>query len=384
MANKRPSVNTEGKRKISIALQGGGALGAYTWGVLDKLLEDGRIEIEGISGTSAGAVNATALAVGLAEGGNEGARAKLREVWEGVGKLHYLSPFKSNPWFDLFGLGGQQNPMLVYMNWLRTQVSPYMTNPGNFNPLRDHLNRTFDYSVLNRPNAPKLFIAATNVKSGALKLFKNDEMSSDAILASACLPDLFQAVKIGNEHYWDGGYASNPNIESLIDECKSSDLMMIQINPVSIDKVPTTAYEIAERVNEVSFNAGLMAELRSIEKINKLIDDGKLKPTAGLRPIRAHMIERPPVNLSPGVPAKLNIDPNHLEKLFKQGRESAELWLAANFDSLGKKTSFSLPLAQARMEQGFDTLTPPTDAPAPPAKKPVTPPPAPQRRRLGP
>ena len=260
---------TEPVKRINLALQGGGAHGAFTWGVLDRLFEDGRLAVDGISGTSAGAMNAAVVAYGLARDGNEGARAALREFWTRVAAAARFSPIKPSPLDRWLSLGNMDfSPAWLAFDALSRVMSPYELNPLNYNPLERVLTSVVDFAWLADQCAHervRLFLCATNVKTSKIKVFMGEEISAAAVLASACLPFLYQAVEIEGEAYWDGGYMGNPPIFPLIYHTDCADVLLVQINPVNIDEVPKRATEIFDRVNEVSFNSSLMRELRTIE-----------------------------------------------------------------------------------------------------------------------
>src|SRR3954453_14899870 len=256
------------------ALQGGGAHGAFTWGVLDRLLEEPWLGIDGISGTSAGAMNAAVLVDGHAEGGAAGARAALETFWRRVSEAARFSPLRRGPLDVILGRWTlDSSPIYVAMDLMSRLVSPYDLNPMGRNPLREILAETIDFGRLAR--APiKLFITATNVRTGRGHVFRNDAVTPDVLLASACLPTMFQAVEIDGEHYWDGGYAGNPTITPLVRECKSRDTILVQINPVERPGYPRSARDILNRLNEVSFNAVLLKELRMIALLRQLAQPG--------------------------------------------------------------------------------------------------------------
>jgi NTE family protein len=263
----RPGARAAGReiatKTVNLALQGGGSHGAFAWGVLDRLLEDGRIKIEGISATSAGAMNATVLAYGLAEGGTEGARSALAFFWRNIAEAARTSPLQPSPldrllhnhWLDF-------SPAFQMLDLMTRVFSPYQLNPLNINPLRDVLVQSVDFEQLRRCSSAKLFLSATNVRTGKVKIFNTSEITPDAVLASACLPFLFQAVEIDGEAYWDGGYMGNPAIFPLIYECVSTDVVIVHINPLARPDVPRTSGEIMNRINEISFNSSLMREAR--------------------------------------------------------------------------------------------------------------------------
>ena len=255
--------------RIDLALQGGGSHGAFTWGVLDRLLEDQRFEIAGVSGASAGAMNAVALAAGLMAGGREGARTALRRFWHRVADASPFSQLQDSPLGALFGpdnpwLKPWVAPLQQFGQYLGSQLSPYQLNPLNLNPLRDILADTIDFEAVRACDRTQLFIAATQVATGELRIFRQEEITADMVLASACLPMLFQAVEIDGEAYWDGGYAGNPVLMPLIGETDADDLLLVQINPRERSERPTQAADILERINEITFNASLLKELRSI------------------------------------------------------------------------------------------------------------------------
>src|SRR5215218_2686392 len=269
-----PSPPSSDRVPIDLALQGGGSHGAFTWGVLDRLLEEPWLRLDGISGTSAGAMNAAVLADGHAEAGAEGARAALEGFWRRVSRAALLSPFRRGPLDVLLGRWTlDSSPAYLLMDFAARVFSPYDLNPGGANPLKDVLAETVDFARLAR--APiKLFVTATNVHTGRGRVFRNAEVTPDVLLASACLPTLFQAIEIGGELYWDGGYSGNPTITPLVRECTSSDIVLVQINPVERTDSPRSAREILNRLNEVSFNAVLLKELRMIALLQQVAHDG--------------------------------------------------------------------------------------------------------------
>jgi NTE family protein len=329
-------------RPVSLALQGGGAHGAFTWGVLDRLLEDGRLSFEGISGTSAGAVNGAVLAYGLVTGGREKARELLDALWRRIACGAIWSPIQPS-WIDR--LTGNPNldgsPAYLAFDFLSRLLSPYQLNPTGWNPMRDLLGGLMDMEVLRSAQEVRLYVSATNVRSGRLKVFAGPELSVDALLASACLPHLFQAVEIGGEHYWDGGFMGNPTIYPLIHACASPDVLVVQINPISRPDLPRTATEIMDRVNEVSFNATFMREIRALGLVNRLIAEKRLEPgECGLRPIFLHLIGNEEAMRDFTMPSKLNADWGFLRHLFDIGREAAGLWLDAHCAQVGREGTF--------------------------------------------
>ena len=341
-AAPRPEVKT-----VNLALQGGGAHGAFAWGVLDRLLEDGRIRFEGISATSAGAMNAAVLAQGWTVGGPSGARAALQAFWRDVAETgERCNPYRAMPWMrwmQSFGGGFslEHSPAYQWMEFLTRVFSPYQLNPLNFNPLRQVLERHVDFELLRRRSAVKLFLCATNVQTCKVRIFSCADVSADAVLASACLPFMFQAVEIDGEPYWDGGYMGNPAIFPLIYDCDARDVLIVHLNPIVRPGVPRTAGEILNRLNEVSFNSSLMREMRAIVFVTGLIERGKLSDQEFKRML-IHSIRADEVMSGYDVSSKLNCDWSFLTELRDAGRAHAGLWLQQHFDALGVRSSVDL------------------------------------------
>jgi len=324
-----------GAKTVNLALQGGGAHGAFAWGVLDRLLEEEALTIEGISATSAGAMNAAVLAHGMTGGGRGGAREALRGFWERIARAARTSPLQPSPWDRLTHNHGLTNsPAFLWFELVTRLSSPYQFNRWNYNPLGDIVRRSVDFDRLRRGSAVKLFLSATNVRTCKVRVFECADISADAVLASACLPFLFQAVEIDGEHYWDGGYMGNPAIFPLIYGCESPDVVVVHINPINRPDVPETATEIMNRINEISFNSSLMREMRAIAFVGRLIDEGKLVDK-DMKRMRMHAIDAEDVMQGLGVASKLNADWEFLTHLHDIGRRRAEAWLEANFDRLG-------------------------------------------------
>src|SRR5262249_50661545 len=282
-----------GRKRINLALQGGGAHGAFTWGVLDELLNDGRIEIEGMSGTSAGAVNAVMVADGLARGGPEEARKRLADFWRAASRDGDMSQLNRVVAYRLFSLIPiAVTPFQPWLDAISRNLSPYDLNPLNLNPLKDLILRFVDFDAVKKSGMP-LFIAATNVQTGRLRVFPREKIDADAVMASAALPMVFRAVEIEGVPYWDGGYASHPPIYPFCRTTDTEDVLVIQINPVVRAGTPHSAHEISNRVNEITFNASLVSEYRAIEFVRRLIDEGALKRGTGpgeYRRINVHRI----------------------------------------------------------------------------------------------
>jgi NTE family protein len=326
--------------RIDLALQGGGAHGAFTWGALDRLLEESRLRIEGISGTSAGAMNAAVLAHGHAAGGADCARAALEGFWCRVSDAARFSPLQRGPFDVLLGRWTMDSsPMFVAMDLATRLFSPYDLNPGGTNPLRDILAECVDFSRLVQ-SPIRLFVTATNVRTGRGRVFRNADLTPDVLLASACLPTMFQAVEIEGEPYWDGGYAGNPTITPLIRECAASDTILVQVNPVERPGTPRSAREIINRVNEVSFNATLLKELRMIAVLRQVADPGNCEG-ARWGGMRIHHIASATMT-ELGYSSKLNAEWNFLCMLRDEGRRCADAFLQAHAKDLGRRSTFDL------------------------------------------
>jgi NTE family protein len=336
--NDRPN----GAKAINLALQGGGAHGAFTWGVIDRLLEDGRIRIEAISGTSAGAMNAVVMADGLAKGGYEGARNALTKFWREIAQATRYSPVQRAPIDMLFGNWSlDASPGYIFFDLLNKMASPYQINPLNLNPLKDIIEHTVDFEKMRAADDIKLFISATNVETGRVKVFKRHELTADMVMASACLPFVFQAVEIDGVPYWDGGFMGNPVLFPFHNSTQTRDYVIVQINPVERKGTPRSAREILNRMNEISFNASLLNELRSIEFAGRLIDEGKLKPQEFKR-VNLHIIEAHS-ELDPlGASSKFNAEWDFLTHLRDIGRRAADRWLEKNFEMMGERSSVDM------------------------------------------
>ncbi len=330
-------------KTINLALQGGGAHGAFTWGVLDRLLEEERIALEGISATSAGAMNAAACAYGLAIGGREAARRTLERFWMKVSDAAGVGPLQPS-WIDRIqaNWGLPWSPSFLAFDLVTRLFSPYEFNPLNLNPLKDALEVVVDFEVLRQENAPlKLFLSATNVRTGRVKVFERHEICADAVLASACLPFLFRAVEIDGEAYWDGGYMGNPAIFPLIYGCESRDVVVVHINPMCRPEVPRTARDILNRVNEISFNSSLMREMRAIQFVTALID-GRRIGGGEMKRMLVHAIAADEVMGRLGVQSKLNADRAFLRYMRDAGRRTADEWLERSFEDLGHRSTIDI------------------------------------------
>ena len=348
MKNKpRTKSSTQAKTKtINLALQGGGSHGAFAWGVLDYLLEDGRLEFEGISATSAGAMNAVVLAQGLLNNDKQEARLALAHFWQTVSDVAKKSnPLKSLPSFSLFGKKASfktEPSVLDHMADFMSRVfSPYQLNPFNLNPLKDILEQTIDFDAIRKRSPIKLNICATNVETCKVRIFETKEINVDAILASACLPFMFQSVEIDGEFFWDGGYIGNPAIFPLIYQCKSPDVVIVHINPIVRKGVPTSASEILNRLNEVSFNSSLMREMRAIAFVSKLIEDKKVK-AEDMKQMHIHSIRSDAAMSEYDAASKMNTDWEFLCHLRDKGRAIAKQWLDENYAKIGKESSVDI------------------------------------------
>ena len=325
-------------RTINIALQGGGSHGAFTWGGLDRLLEEKRIAIASISGTSAGAVNAVVIAEGLHHGGPDEARHRLEAFWKSI-SLGAQNPLQTSM-FDILlsNWSLETNPMLAAFEMMSQVVSPYQFNPLNLNPLKELLEQRVDFSEVQACLFTQLYISATNVHTGRVRVFTGAEVTADAVMASACLPYIFQAVEIDGVPYWDGGYMDNPVLFPFLDGSISQDVLIVQVNPIHRHKTPTTAREIADRINEISFKAPLIKELRHLDFINRAVQSGDLK-RQGYREVYLHRIGGGDEISRYPASTKLNAEWSFLQQLRDAGRETASRWLEANFDSIGRKST---------------------------------------------
>ncbi len=335
-------MNTQKRKTIELALQGGGAHGAFTWGVLDRLLEDGRLHIEGISGTSAGAMNGAVVADGMVRRGYEGAREALERFWSAVSSAAQFSPVQRTPLDILFGKWSLDlSPGYLALDLLSRVLSPYDFNPLDINPLRDIVKAQVDFDRVNHCPDLKLFITATNVRTGRPKIFRQPDITVDAVMASACLPSMFKAVEIDGEAYWDGGFMGNPALFPLVDECDARDLVIVQINPMQRQKLPRTASEIHNRINEITFNTSLMKELRALGFLWEVIHYEGLERER-YRDARVHCIYAEEAMLDLTVSSKLNAEWQFLTYLRDIGRETTDRWLADHYDDIGNKTTFDV------------------------------------------
>lgn len=338
----RTNGNTVQRKKINIALQGGGSHGAFTWGVLDRLLEDDRLDIVAVSGTSAGAMNAVALADGFVRGGAEGARTKLEDFWRAVARKGRFSPVQRTPWDVLWGNWSIENsPGYIWFDTMSRVVSPYLANPLGLNPLRDVIESEIDFDNVRSCKAMQVFISATNVETGQIRVFSDGEIDRDTVMASACLPQLFRAVEIDGVPYWDGGYGGNPALFPFFRATETEDVLLVQINPVQREGVPTSSSEIQNRMDEIAFNAALLREFRAIAFVKELIAAGRL-PHGDYRDIRMHRIDADAAFKGLSASSKINAEWAFLEYLRDLGRDAASDWLEESFDAVGERATLDL------------------------------------------
>lgn len=329
------------KKKVSLALQGGGSHGAFTWGIIERLLQEDVLDIRGICGTSAGAMNAAVAAHGLQKGGRQGAIDLLETFWKRVADSAKFSPMQPS-WLDSALYPGDANFSLGFQmfSFMTQNLSPYQFNPMDVNPLRDIVTDLIDFDELARSDV-KVFVCATNVKTCKPKIFKGKEVTADALMASTCLPLLFKAVEINGDFYWDGGYMGNPPIYPLIDHTDSNDILLLKVNPVVVSHVPKTVAEIQDRINDISFNSSLMAEMRMVyfkEKILKLGYDLRGR----LRKVYFHGISADQVLDDYSLASKFNASWKFLNTLRERGHQSADKWLHESYGKVGTESSMDI------------------------------------------
>jgi NTE family protein len=342
-SNEPSQTSTPKKKTISIALQGGGAHGAFSWGVLDRILEDGRFEIEGLTGTSAGGMNAVAVVQGLMNGGPEEARRELRRFWKNISESGQTS-FLNNrgPIDKMMGKYTMyHSPGYVVFDYLSRMFSPYELNPLELDPIKDVILKSFNFEELRKYKKVKLYLCATHVFTGKLRIFGLDELRPECLLATACLPTIHTAVRVDDDYYWDGGFIGNPAFFPLIYDCESPDILYIQLNPTVRKKIPTTAREIADRLNEITNNASVVREMRAISFISDLIDSGMLD-SKKIKRVYMHVVKDENVFQDLGWSSKLNTEWEFLTYLFEKGRDAAEAWIEEHYEDIGHKTTAQL------------------------------------------
>lgn len=329
-----------GLASVDFALQGGGSHGAFAWGVLDRLLEEDWLHIDGISGTSAGAMNAAVLASGYAKDGKRGARDALEGFWRRVSDAARFSPMRRTPFDIMMGRWTlDTSPAFMALDLAARLFSPYDLNPFGTNPLKQILSECVDFERISTVQI-HLFVTATNVRTGRGRVFRNAGITPDVLLASACLPTMFQAIEIEGEPYWDGGYSGNPTITPLVRECSSRDTILVQINPVERPGTPRSSRDILNRLNEISFNATLLKELRMIAVLRQVADPGN-REGAQWAGMRIHRITSP-LMIDLGYSSKLNAEWDFLSMLRGEGRRAAEEFLSAHGPDIGYRSSFDL------------------------------------------
>lgn len=328
------------QKTIHLALQGGGAHGAYTWGVLDKLIEDGRISFDGICATSAGSMNASVFSYGMIKNGPDGAREGMHNFWQAISKSNNMFGETPEP-LNKIARHISHSLFETFSHFL----SPYEFNPFNYNSLRDIVDKQVDFDELKNSKLSNLYISATNVKTGKVRIFNNSELSLDVVMASACLPYVFQAVKVDKDYYWDGGFMGNPAIFPLFyNNHDTRDVLIVHINPIIREKIPKKSSQILNRINEITFNSSLLAELRAIAFANKILTEGWLKKEHEhkLKHILVHAIRADKSLINYDVSSKFDTHWKFLTHLKDLGREQANIWLEKNFHELGKKSTVDL------------------------------------------
>jgi NTE family protein len=337
-------------KMIEVALQGGGAHGAFTWGVLDRLLEDDRIRIEGISGTSAGAMNGVVVADGLDQAGKEGARQALARFWREVSNAAFFSPFQRTLLDRLLGRWTlDTSPGYIMFDLMSRSLSPYDLNPMNINPLRDLITSLVDFEHVRHCKGIKLFVAATNVRTGRLKVFRRHEMTADMVMASACLPFAYQAVEIDGQAYWDGGYMGNPTLFPLVEECQARDLVIVRINPLIRDELPRRGVDILNRLNEITFNASLIKELRSIALLKRVIA-AEHREHEHFKDALFHRISAEAELSALSVSSKFNGEWAFLRHLHDVGYRTTSAWLDENYRAIGNRSTIDIEEIYPREE----------------------------------
>lgn len=338
-ARSGPGRRNKQHKGVNIALQGGGAHGAFTWGVLDRIFEDDRIWVEAISGTSAGAMNAVVAAQGMCKDGAIGARKELHRFWKAVSDSASASPFQRTEmdrWQDNWSL--KHSPMFIWFDLISRMASPYQLNPFDYNPLRNLAESFLDFDKVRGFGDMQVFISATNVETGHVRVFEAHELDLDVVMASACLPSMFHSVMIEGQPYWDGGFMGNPPLHPFLERSPSDDILIVQINPVFRKGVPRTAIDIQNRLNEITFNSSLLHELRAIDFVTRLLDEGKLDE-ADYRRMHIHVIQSRGRMLELDATSKLNAEWRFLQHLFEIGRDTAGNWLETHFDDLSERSS---------------------------------------------
>ncbi|MBB3316777.1 NTE family protein [Rhizobium sp. BK181] len=346
-SNSRPARSGKEPIAIDLALQGGGAHGAFTWGVIERIIDEPGLIISSISGTSAGAMNAVVLAHGFAVDGETGAKLALEAFWSRVSEVARFSPFQRTALDVLTGNWSLDNsPAYLFFDVMSRLFSPYEINPGNINPLRDILEESVDFELL-KHSPIKLFINATNVRTGLPRVFRNAELNADVVLASACLPMVHQAIEIDGDPYWDGGFSGNPLLTPVVRESAARDLVLVQVNPVERAGVPKTAREILNRVNEISFNSSLKKELRAMAILQRMLSESGVAPdeiawAKEWSSVRLHRIATPPSMAELNASSKMNGEWEFLSMLRQEGQATAHEFLALHGADIGTRATFDI------------------------------------------
>ena len=338
--SKRESARLAGphaEKTVSLALQGGGAHGAFTWGVLDAILEDGRLAIEAVTGASAGAMNAVVMVEGWLNGGIDGARSQLETFWRKASIGSSLSPLQRGLLRQMLGYWRNQ----PWMYAVTQNLGPYQVNPLNINPLRTAIDALIDFDLVRASTDVKIFISATNVWTGKITIFRKSELTADHLMASACIPTVFQAVEIHGVPYWDGGYTGNPALFPLYYETRTDDILLVQINPLERRQTPRTVREIHNRLNEITFNGTLLRELRAVAFVQRLIKDGKLS-AKDYKDVHLHRIDGAGALDKYQASSRLITEWDFFKKLRGAGRQTAQAWLAENYDEIGVRATVDL------------------------------------------
>jgi NTE family protein len=328
------------RKSVSLALQGGGAHGAFTWGVLDALLEDGRLAVEAITGASAGAMNAVVMVEGWLGGGIDGARSQLETFWRRASSDGSLTPAQRRLLSWMLGFWSIQ----AWTDAIAQRFSPSEMNPLDINPLRDAIEALIDFDRVRACTDVEIFISATNVWTGKVAIFKRRELTADHLMASACLPTVFQAVEIDGVPYWDGGYMGNPALFPLFHETMTDDILLVQINPLERRQTPRTVSEIHDRLNEITFNGNLLRELRAVAFVKRLIEEGKLSPDE-YKNVHMHRIDASGELDEYDAASKRKAEWDLFVQLRDAGRRAAESWLAAHYGAIGVRGTLDVESA---------------------------------------
>lgn len=338
--SRRGLAGPRAEKVVSLALQGGGAHGAFTWGVLDALLEDGRLAIDAMSGASAGSMNAVVLVQGWLDGGVDGARGALETFWRRASVDGFLSPLQRRLVRRMLGLWRSE----TLANAVVHSLSPYQSNPLNINPLRRAIDKLVDFERVRDCPDVEVYLSATNVWTGTVEIFNRDELTADHLMASACLPTIFQAVEINGVPYWDGGYMGNPALFPLLYETKTEDILLVQINPLERRHTPRTARQIRNRLNEITFNSNLLRELRAVAFIQRLVEEGKLSPD-DYKSVHLHRVDGSGVLDAHQASSRRKAEWDYFQQLRDAGRRATQSWLAVNYSSIGTRGTVDLDSA---------------------------------------